>query len=120
MDWSALLGETIKLVVEALIPILLSIITYGSYLIKKKIDDKLDTQQKKDMADLVVRFVEQTLREATNEEKKAEAVKKFAELLDSKNIHITDVELNMYIESSVNAVKSGITKADNENKTLQG
>lgn len=117
MEWSEVLNQ----IIQAIVPVLLSLITYGSYLLKKKIDDSLDTKQKKDVANLVVRFVNQTLRDSSNEEKKKAAIEKASLWLSEKNIKVSETELDVLIESAVNALKDGADKAKvPETQTLQG
>lgn len=106
---------------QALIPILLSAVTYIGYVVKKKIDDTLDTKQKRDIVDSVVRFVEQTMKDYDSIDKKTTAINKATAWLTAKGINVSETELEVLIESAVHAINEGVQKADEEKQqTLKG
>lgn len=61
----------------------------------------LDTDTKRTMAKVVVQFVEQTYKELHGEEKLTAALTVFAEMLQEKNIHASELEMKVLLEAAV-------------------
>lgn len=97
---------------EYILPVLGSIITaVASYIgmqIKKAYTKYVDTKTKKEIVDATVKYIEQIYKNTfiSNEQKLNECKKKALEWLKSKNIKISDTELEVLIESAVNGLKS--------------
>lgn len=97
---------------EYILPVLGSIITaIASYIgmqIKKAYTKYIDTKTKKEIVDVTVKYIEQIYKNTliTNEEKLQKCKEKALEWLNSKNIKISDTELEVLIESAVNGLKS--------------
>lgn len=97
---------------EYILPVLGSIITaVASYIgmqIKKAYTKYVDTKTKKEIVDATVKYIEQIYKGVfiTNEEKLNKCKQKALEWLKSKNIKISDTELEVLIESAVNGLKS--------------
>lgn len=88
-------GTTILYSVLTAIAGYLGIVAKNLY--TKYINDKT----KQDVAKTCVKAVEQIYKDLHGEEKLQEALKATSEMLQSKNITVTDIELRMLIESAV-------------------
>ena len=68
----------------------------------KRLYDRITADQtKKDVAETVVRAVEQMYKDLHGEEKKEKAVEGIRQMLDAKGITIADIEIEMLIEAAV-------------------
>lgn len=94
--------------------IVISIFSYVGCKLKVKYDDVIDTKEKKETCEIVVKAVEQIAK--TNnwngEQKKNEAVSYVVKLLKKKGISIDIEEINLMIEAAVNGLSKGINKAE--------
>lgn len=77
----------------------------------KRIWERISADQtKKEVAQTVVRAVEQMHKELHGEEKKEEAIKGIREMLDAKGIQIADIEIEMLLEAAVAEFNAQMTK----------
>ncbi|MBQ7541350.1 MAG: hypothetical protein IJT44_03550 [Clostridia bacterium] len=68
----------------------------------KRIWDRISADQtKKDVAETVVRAVEQMYKDLHGEEKKQKAVEGIRQMLDAKGVTIADIEIEMLLEAAV-------------------
>ena len=68
----------------------------------KRVWERISADQtKKEVAETVVRAVEQMHKDLRGEEKKQEAIKGIREMLDAKGIAIADIEIEMLLEAAV-------------------
>lgn len=90
------------------------IVTYvASYIglkVKAYLDEKLQSETKKQVAKDTVKYVEQVYSDLHGDEKKYQAFKKAIEVLNEKNINITHEELDLLVESAVNSFRNGLGK----------
>ena len=68
----------------------------------KRIYERISADQtKKDVAETVVRAIEQMYKDLNGEEKKQRAIDGIRQMLDAKGITIADIEIEMLIEAAV-------------------
>lgn len=100
-----------ELIQDNLIQILATIITaVASFIgmsIKKAYTKYVDTKTKKEIVDSTVKYIEQIYKGVmiSNEDKLSKAKEKALEWLNSKGLKISDIELDILIESAVNGLK---------------
>lgn len=100
-------------VINALQPYLLEIIgviltgiaTFLGTRIKKLYEERVSTETAEKIVRTVVNAVEQLYKDFSGEEKLNSAMAYASEMLESKGIEITELELRMLIESTVNSFK---------------
>lgn len=106
------MNELMLEVQPILINLLATILTAGAcYLgnkVKNFIDEKANTEAKKRVVDTTCRYVEQLYRDLGAKEKLERAKADIIEQLNEKGIPITELELNVLIEATVN----GFTHSD--------
>ena len=92
----------IKTIITDILPIVLA--TIGTFLvgiIKAKYSEYVNTDTKKEIAMLTVRYVEQVFKTLHGTEKLDKAKSAFVKMLNDKGIKVTDDEVTMLIESAV-------------------
>ena len=77
-----------------------------------KINELLDNKYKRDIVLEVVKYVEQTCKDKTSEEKYEEALRQASDWLASKNLTISSTELKILIESAVNGLTNQIKREE--------
>ena len=99
------MDETLTNLINTLMPYVITIVTallgYVSVSIKNKINQKLDTQQKQQLAQITVDYVQQVYNTLRGEEKLNKAMEQATQLFEQKGIKITEVELRMLLEAAV-------------------
>lgn len=105
----------LELLIQALVPVLATVVTaavaYLTTKIKQKTAveiEKINDETKRTIAEKVVAYVEQTAKEMANTEKFQLAIDKASEWLKEKNIPVTEVELEILVESAVNGLHKGL------------
>lgn len=92
----------IKTIITDILPIVLA--TIGTFLIgiiKAKYSEYVNTDTKKELAMLTVRYVEQVFKALHGDEKLNKAKSAFVKMLNDKGIKVTDDEVTMLIEAAV-------------------
>ena len=95
---------------EIIVAILTGIASFIGVKVKKVYEEYVNTKTKKDIVDTTVKYVEQVYKDIHGEEKLNKAKEKAIEWLDEKGISISDTELEILIEASVNAFNNGLKK----------
>lgn len=95
---------------EILVTILTAIATFIGTKIKKLYEDKVNTETKEKVVKTVVEAVEQLYKDVSGEERLELAKENIIDMLEEKNITITELEINMLIESVVNGFNQGRDK----------
>ena len=90
--------------IPALFTALTGLVAYIGTKIKSLIDDKVKNEKVKDIIYDVVKYTEQTSRELTSSEKFEKALTEASEWLNSKGIKISEFELKIMIEATVNSL----------------
>ena len=78
------------------------------------IGDKIKLDTVKEIAKIVVKFVEQVYKDIHGEEKMDEALKAFAEMLNNKGITISELEMRVYLESALAEFNEAFNKEINK------
>lgn len=92
-----------KEIIMNIIPIVLA--TVGTFLIgliKAKYSQYVNTDTKKEIAMLTVRYVEQVFKTLHGGEKLDKAKSAFVKMLNEKGIKVSEDEINMLLEAAVN------------------
>lgn len=84
------------------------------WLYKNTIGDKIKIDTVKDLARVVVKFVEQVFKDKHGQEKMDEALKAFAEMLNNKGITISELEMRVYLESALAEFNKAFNKETSE------
>ena len=96
--------------IPALMTILTGVLAWIGTKIKSVIEEKTKNEKAKDIIYDVVRYTEQTCKELTSNEKFELSVQEATKWLNSKNIYISEYELKIMIEASVNTLYGKITE----------
>ena len=88
---------------EIIVAILTGIATFIGTKVKQIYKEKVDTETKEKVVKTVVNAVEQIYKDLKGEEKLNVCIENATEILNEKGITITELELRMLIESSVNS-----------------
>lgn len=100
-----LLQQTITALVPYIVTIVTAIVGYWASQIKKKYNEKLDTEVKKQVVKDTVNYIQQVYETLSGPEKLQKAIQTSTEWLQEKGIPVTEAELNILIESSIKAAK---------------
>ena len=102
------LSDIAKLISDNLIQILGAVLTgtisYLGIRIKNMCKVYIEDKIKKEIVEKTVMYVEQTSKNLSCEEKKKKALEKSLEWIQEKKINISDTELEILIESTVNCL----------------
>lgn len=101
-----LLENLANLLIPTLITTFTAIISYVGIKIKEAYQTHINTEEKEKVIDATVKYVEQIYSQLNGEEKLNEAVKIATNWLQEKNINVTESEINILIESSVQTLHS--------------
>lgn len=88
---------------EVIVAILTGVATYIGTRIKKVYEEKVNTETKEKVVSTVVNAVEQLYKDLKGEEKLNKCIENATEMLNEKGITVTELELRMLIESTVNS-----------------
>lgn len=88
---------------EVIVAILTGVATYIGTRIKKVYEEKVNTETKEKIVSTVVNAVEQLYKDLKGEEKLNKCIENATEMLNEKGITVTELELRMLIESTVNS-----------------
>ena len=104
--------ETIQpYLLEIIVAILTGVASFIGVKVKKLYEEYVNTKTKKEIVECTVKYVEQVYKEIHGEEKLNKAKEKALEWLNEKAINISDTELEILIEASVNGFNNGIKEA---------
>ena len=100
-----------KDIIMQIIPIVLA--TVGTFLIgliKAKYSQYVNTDTKKEIAMLTVRYVEQVFTALHGKDKLEKAKSTFVDMLNEKGIKVSEAEINMLLEAAVHKMNEGVDK----------
>lgn len=100
-----------KEIIMNVIPIVLA--TVGTFLIgliKAKYSQYVNTDTKKEIAMLTVRYVEQVFTALHGKDKLEKAKSTFVDMLNEKGIKVSEAEINMLLEAAVHKMNEGVDK----------
>lgn len=96
-----------------IVPIVLAAIgTFIVGIIKAKYTEYVNTDTKRELAMLTVRYVEQVFKALHGDEKLNKAKSAFIKVLNEKGIKVSEAEINMLLEAAVNQMneRKGVDK----------
>lgn len=96
---------------EIIAAILTSVAAFIGVKIKKVYEEYVNTKTKKEIVECTVKYVEQVFKELHGEEKLNKAKDKALEWLNEKGIKVSDTELEILIEASVNGFNNRIKES---------
>lgn len=99
--------------IELILSILTIITTYIGSKIKTIYENKINDETKRKIVKTVCEAVEQLYNDLSGNEKLVMARQYILEQLNEKGIKITDLELKMLVESTVNGFKKGFNENEN-------
>lgn len=105
----------LKTIITDIAPILLAAVgTFLIGLIKAKYSEYVNTDTKKEIAMLTVRYVEQVFKTLHGKDKLDKAKSAFVKMLNEKGIDVTEEEMNMLLEAAVHQINenSGLLTND--------
>lgn len=91
-------------ILELIGTILLGIVSFISAKIKSCYEKKVKNEEIKSIVEDVVKYTEQKFNNLTSSEKFDKALIKASEWLNEKNIKVSETELEILIESTVNSL----------------
>ena len=80
----------------------------------KTIGSKMKEDTKKDVAKLVVKYVEQVYKDIHGEDKLNKALEAFSEMLAEKGISISDLEMRVYLEAALASFNNAFSNTTTE------
>lgn len=101
-----IINQFLQILMPILATVLTAVFTYLGNKIKNAYETKLKNETAKTIVDDTVRYVQQVYKDLNGTEKLQKAIEKAQEVLAEKGIILTDVEINMLIESSVFTLKN--------------
>lgn len=105
--------EQLNLLLDALMPTIISIVTaiagYVAVVIKNKIAEKVDTETKKEVVEATVKYVQQVYETLDGPEKLQKALETTLQWLSEKGIIISETEATILIEAAIKGLKQGWT-----------
>ena len=100
-----------KDIIMNILPIVLGTIgTFILGLIKAKYAEYINTDTKKEIAMLTVRYVEQVFTALHGKDKLEKAKSTFVDMLNEKGIKVSEDEINMLLEAAVHKMNEGVDK----------
>lgn len=100
-----LLAEMMPSIVSLAVTILTAVATYVGATVKKYLDEKANTETKRKVVETTCKYVEQIFKDLDGASKLEKAKENILFQLNEKNIPISELELNVLIESTVNGFK---------------
>ena len=95
-----------NILMDVLMVVVTGVVGYLGTLIKKYLDEHLDTKKKKQVAQDTARYVEQVCKDLDSAEKAEAFDQAAAEMLSDKGIMVTDLELKVLREAAVNELNA--------------
>lgn len=94
-------------IIEMILTVITGVVSFIGIKLKTLFEEKINNETKKKIVDDTVKYVEQVTKNISisSENKKQKAKKKALEWLKEKKVNISDTELDILIESSVNTLK---------------
>lgn len=95
-------------ILEIIAAILTGVASFIGMKVKKIYEEHVNTKTKEDVVASTVKYVEQVYKDIHGAEKLEKAKEKALEWLNEKGISISDIELEILIEASVNSFNNGL------------
>lgn len=105
-----LMSQLQPLIINTAITILTAIAAYVGVKVKEIIQEKANTETKKKIVETTCKYVEQVCDDLASGEKYLKAKEAIVEQLNAKGISITELELEVLIEATVNSFKNNVSE----------
>lgn len=103
--------DNLNQIINAIMPYVVTIVTaifaYLAVRIKTKLEEKLNTQAKKEVAEATVNYIQQVYSTLDGKEKLQKALETATEWLESKGIKVSEAEMTILIEAAIKGAKEG-------------
>lgn len=103
-----LIAQLMPSVISIAVACLTAIAGYVGNAIKKYIEEKANTEMKRRVVETTCRYVEQIFKDLDGPSKLEKAKENILLQLKEKGVPITDLEMNVLIESTVNSFKDAV------------
>ena len=90
--------------IQILGTIITAVLSYVGIQVKKIYQEYIQDKTKKEIVEKTVKYVEQTCKDFSCEEKKEKTLEKTLEWMKEKKLNISETELEILIESAVNTL----------------
>ena len=90
--------------IEIIGTIITAVLGYVGLQVKKLYQEFIQDKMKKEIVEKTVKYVEQTCKESSCEEKKQKALEKSLDWMKEKKLSISETEIEILIESAVNCL----------------
>lgn len=103
--------DNLNQIITAIMPYVVTIVTalfgYLAVRVKSKLDEKINTQTKREVAEATVNYIQQVYSALNGEEKLRKALDTSIEWLNEKGIKVTEIEMTILIEAAIKGAKEG-------------
>lgn len=114
-----LMTQLQPLIINAAITILTAVATYVGVMVKNFIQEKVNSEEKKKIVETTCRYINQIYKDVDGPTKFEKAKESIVQQLNEKGINITDLELEVLIESTVNSFKDGLSSTAKEPEKIE-
>lgn len=106
-----LMLELQPLIINAVITVVGTVATYIGIKLKAIVEEKVNTEEKKKIVETTCRYINQIYKDLDGVSKFEKAKEVILEQLNQKGLTITELELTVLIESTVNSFKDGFSSS---------
>ena len=107
-----LMNQIQPLIINSAVVVLTSIVSYVGIKVKKFFEEKADTETKKRIVKTTCQYVNQVYKDLDGDAKLEKAKENILEQLNEQGLQITDLELRVLIEATVNSFKKEVTSSE--------
>lgn len=105
-----LMTELQPVIINAAVVVLTTVASYVGMKIKNIYKEKVDTETKKKVVETTCRYINQLYNDLDGSQKLEKAKENIVDQLNEKGISITELELDVLIESTINSFKEAVTQ----------
>lgn len=105
-----LMTELQPVIINAAIVVFTTVASYVGMKIKNIYKEKVDTETKKKVVETTCRYINQLYNDLDGSQKLEKAKENIVDQLNEKGISITELELDVLIESTINSFKDAVTQ----------
>ncbi len=105
-----LMTELQPVIINAAVVVFTTVASYVGMKIKNIYKEKVDTETKKKVVETTCRYINQLYNDLDGSQKLEKAKENIVDQLNEKGISITELELDVLIESTINSFKDAVTQ----------
>ena len=105
-----LMTELQPVIINAAVVVFTTVASYVGMKIKIIYKEKVDTETKKKVVETTCRYINQLYNDLDGSQKLEKAKENIVDQLNEKGISITELELDVLIESTINSFKDAVTQ----------